>query len=415
MKARGMVKVIGVFGPAVLVSVELFDPASIVTSTISGALFGFSILWAAFYSGMLLIAVQETSARLGVVTGKTLAENVYERYRKGYSYLFFSAFLFLDLGTMTAEMIGLSLAISFFTGLPYAIAIVISIIITAFLAIFFAYALLEKVIMFLVFAIFIAFAYFLFALHIPPGTILYHSLVPSLDPSSFFAAEAIFGSTIMPTYVILHSGLVSEKGWAHDHHKPVDSALRDQAANVKSERTDSVMSLFIGTALNLMIISTAAVLLSGRSVDSFFAIAYPFSHQLGTTGILLFTVAFACAGIAAVITVGLGSTYNTLGFLGYKERFKRKRFRSVFIVWLLITAVAAFFLPNPIFIMVLTQYLNAVFLPVVLVPLLTLTRDSSLMGPYRIRTGMVIVLCAIIAITTTLFAVYLGSFLLGTL
>jgi NRAMP (natural resistance-associated macrophage protein)-like metal ion transporter len=69
--------IISLFGPAVLISVELFDPASIVAATASGAAFGFEVLWAAFHSGILLIGIQEISARLVVFTGKTLAENIH--------------------------------------------------------------------------------------------------------------------------------------------------------------------------------------------------------------------------------------------------------------------------------------------------------------------------------------------------
>lgn len=408
MRVRDVIRAISVLGPAVLVSVELFDPASIVTSTASGSAFGFTILWAAFYSGMLLIVIQEASARLGVMTGKTLAENIYQRYGRRSSFLFFLASLFLDLGTLTAEVMGLSLAISFLSGLPYPAAVLVSVLVTAFLASFFSYHLLEKVIMVLVIAIFLAYGYFLLVLNIPLGTIVFHSLVPSLDLHSFFSAEAIIGATIMPTYVILHSGLVYEKGWIHDHHKPIDELMGDRTSHVASERIDSVVSLVMGTILNIMIIAIAAVLLSGRSVDSFLGIAYPFYDRLGTPGLVLFAVTFAFAGIAAVVTVGLGSVYNTLGFLGFEETLAKRRFKLVFILWLVIAAAASL-LPNPVHIMVFTQYLNAALLPVILAPLLLLTMDASLMGNYRLGKGMIIIISLTILLTALLFLASLGS------
>ena len=85
MNLKQVLTIISVFGPAVLVSVELFDPASIVAATAAGAAVGFAVLWAAFYSGVLLIGIQEISARLGVVTGKTLAENIHQRFGPRYS------------------------------------------------------------------------------------------------------------------------------------------------------------------------------------------------------------------------------------------------------------------------------------------------------------------------------------------
>ena len=413
MRVRDVVRTISILGPAVLVSVELFDPASIVTSTASGSAFGFTILWAAFYSGLLLIVIQEAGARLGVITGKTLAENIYQRYGRRSSFLFFAASLFLDFGTMTAEVMGLSLAISFLSGVPYPAAVLVSALITAVLASFFSYHLLERIIMFLVLAIFLAYGYFLFALNIPIGTIVFHSVVPSLDPRSFFSAEAIIGATIMPTYIILHSGLVCEKGWIHDHHKPIDKLMGEETEHVACERIDSVFSLFMGTILNIMIIASAAVLIAGRSVNSFLDIAYPFFDRLGTPGLVLFAVTFIFAGIAAVITLGLGSVYNTLGFLGFDERLAKRRFKLVFILWLAIAAAASF-LPNPVQIIVLTQYLNAALLPFILAPLLLLTMDAKLMGSYRLGKGMIIIISLTILLTAFLFLGSLGS-LLGIL
>jgi len=82
---KQVITIISVFGPAALVSVELFDPASIVAATAAGAAVGLAVLWATFYSGILLIWIQEISARLGVVTRKTLPENMHQRFGPDYS------------------------------------------------------------------------------------------------------------------------------------------------------------------------------------------------------------------------------------------------------------------------------------------------------------------------------------------
>ena len=214
---KRVLTIISVFGPAVLVSVELFDPASIVAATAAGAAVGFAVLWAAFYSGVLLIGIQEISARLGVVTGKTLAENIHQRFGPHYSFPLFTISMFLNLATLTAEIMGLSLALSFLFKIAYPVAIAISILLNIILVYLTSYDKLEKILIILVTAIFLSYVYFLFSLHANFGTIIYNSLVPSLKANSFYYAEAIVGASITPTYVILHSGLVYEKGWAHHH------------------------------------------------------------------------------------------------------------------------------------------------------------------------------------------------------
>jgi manganese transport protein len=189
---------LGVFGPAILVSVELFDPASIVAATAAGASVGLAVLWAAFYSGIMLIVIQEISARLGVVTGKTLAENIRERYGKNFSQILFIPSIFLDLSTLTAEVMGLSLAVSFFFKEPYAIAMIVSVLLTTVLFNIGSYSILEKIIMFLVTTIFLIYFYFLLYTNLPLSSIIVNSIVPSFSGGSFYYAEAIIGASIMP-------------------------------------------------------------------------------------------------------------------------------------------------------------------------------------------------------------------------
>jgi manganese transport protein len=253
LNLRKTAELLSVVGPAVLISVELFDPASIVTSTAAGAKLGFEILWAAFYSGLLLIVIQEISARVGVVTGRTLAENIRKRYGRLYALLLFFPSLFLDLSTLTAEVIGLSMSLSFLLNMPYALSVVLSVLLANVLANLGSYSRLEKVIMLLVTGIFIAYLYFVFELNIPLSGLVVGSIVPTLDPKSFYYAEAIIGASIMPTYVLLHSGLVYEKGWVHRHQKDVEDLIEGEQKAVRSERVDSIFSLLMGTVLNIVI------------------------------------------------------------------------------------------------------------------------------------------------------------------
>lgn len=402
MSLRKLVTTLSMIGPAVLVSVELFDPASIVTATASGATFGFEILWAAFYSGILLLIIQEISARLGVVTGKTLAENIHQMYGKRYSFLLFMISIFLDFSTLTAEIMGLTLVTSFSFKIPYSLGVVASILVCVFLVYFTSYGILEKAVMLLVTVIFLTYLYFVFALNIPLENVVYNSLVPSFNTNSFYYAEAIIGAAIMPTYIILHSGLVYEKGWAHHHEKSVEELIGHEDKHITSEKIDSVFSISLGTILNIVVIASAAVLIKGAQVNEFVDIAHPFYFKLGSLGLTLFAVAFACAGISAIITVGLGSVYNTFGFLGFEERIKKRRFKIAFIIWLLIAGIASL-LPNQIQIMVFTQYLNGALLPLVIIPLLLLARNERIMGKNKLGKATTLSGVVAVIITTSLF------------
>jgi manganese transport protein len=408
MNIRNTIRALSIVGPAVLISVELFDPASIVTSTAAGAAHGYGVLWAAFYSGILLIVIQGVSARLGVVTGKTLAENIHYTYGKFYSIVLLVVSIFLDFATLTAEVIGLSLAISFIFKIPYPLGVIASILITVLLVYFSPYDKLEKVIMLLVTIIFFAYLYFIFTLNIPLDKLAYNLLIPSLNTNSFYYAEAVIGASIMPTYITLHSGLVYEKGWAHHHDKSIEELVEceDKVESkekcVTNARVDSIFSLLMGTILNIVIIATAAVLLRGKEVNSFLDIAFPFYSKLGNIGLSIFALAFICAGIAAITTVGLASVYNMFGYLGFKERLNKRRFRLLFILWVIIAGVGSF-LPNQIDIMVFTQYLNGALLPFIIIPLILLTRDKNIMGKFKLGNTMTVLALATVLVTTLLF------------
>ena len=409
MSLKQVITIISIFGPAVLVSVELFDPASIVAATAAGAAVGLAVLWAAFYSGILLIGIQEISARLGVVTGKTLAENIHQRFGPRYSRPLFILSMFLNLATLTAEIMGLSLALSFLFKIAYPLAVLISILLNIILVYFTAYDKLEKILIILVTAIFLSYVYFLFSLHANFGAIVYNSLVPSLKANSFYYAEAIVGASITPTYVILHSGLVYEKGWAHHHEKGVEDLIKEDKT-VRDERVDSFVSILMGTILTIIIMASAALLIRGKSVTSFADIAAPFSIKFGLVGVDVFAVAFAFAGILAVVTVGLGTVYSAFGFLGLESRIKARRFRLVFIFALIISAIFAF-IPNQIQVMVFTQYLNGLLPPFILIPLVIITRNKDLMGKYRLGKATLALALATIVITTVLFIASIVSML----
>ncbi|MGD0056477.1 MAG: divalent metal cation transporter [Methanomassiliicoccales archaeon] len=159
--------------------------------------------------------------------------------------------------------------------------------------------------------------------------------------------------------------------------------LVERRKSVTKARIDSVLSILTGTVLNVVVIAIATILIKGKPVSGFLDIAAPFHDRFGSIGLTLFAIAFACAGISAVVTVGLGSVYNASGFLGYHGRITKRGFRLAFVLALTVAGVASL-LPNQIQIMVFTQYLNGALLPFIVIPLMFLTKDKSVMGEHRL-------------------------------
>ena len=180
--------------------------------------------------------------------------------------------------------------------------------------------------------------------------------------------------------------------------------------SVRDERVDSFVSILMGTILTIIIMASAALLIGGKSVNSFADIAAPFTIKFGLVGVEIFAIAFAFAGILAVVTVGLGTVYSAFGFLGLESRIKERRFRFVFVLALVISAIFAF-IPNQIQVMIFTQYLNGLLLPFILVPLVIITRNKELMGKYKLGKATLTLAVATIVITTILFIASIASLL----
>jgi manganese transport protein len=165
---------------------------------------------------------------------------------------------------------------------------------------------------------------------------------------------------------------------------------------------DSIFSILIGTILNIVIIAIAANLLQGKEITSFLAIAYPFYVKLGNIGLSIFALAFICAGIAAITSVGLASVYNMFGYLGFRERLNKRRFRLLFVIGVIIAGVGAL-LPNQINTIVFTQFLNGALLPFIIIPLILLTTNKNVMGKFKLGKPTTILALITVVITTLLF------------
>jgi len=253
-----------ILGPGLITGAADDDPSGIATYSQAGAQFGYGQLWTALYQIPLLIAVQETCARIGAVTGQGLAGVVKENYSK--KLLVVVVFLVLAANTINigADIGAVASAAQLIVPLPFVVIAFTTALIVLFMEIFFTYKTYAKFLKLLSLAL-LSYVATAFMVREPWGEILHYTLIPHLEFSfSFlFIVTGVFGTTISPYMFFWQtSGEVEEErvqkmGYTADC-KPrlTENFLR----NLKIDNTVGMIASEV--AQWFIIVTTATVLFS---------------------------------------------------------------------------------------------------------------------------------------------------------
>jgi manganese transport protein len=384
-------------GPAVLVSVGYMDPGNWGTDLQAGAMFRYDLLWVVALSSVMAIFMQVCAARLGVVTGKDLAQACRDYYP---AWTRWPNWLFCELAIAAcdlAEVVGSALAIHLLFGIPLLWAVLI----TAFDVLLLlalqglGMRLIEAVVLVLVATIGVCFYIELFVLpqthpdFVEMGNALLRPRLTSAD--MVYVAIGIIGATVMPHNLYLHSALVQSRQIGRDE-KSVRGAIRFNTL-------DSVVALSIAFLINAAILVLAATVFHGRDGmtlpggeavafdkdTDWLPVAYlTLSPLLGMAAAsTLFAVALLASGQSSTITGTLAGQVVMEGFLRWRVRPWVRR---------LITRLAAI-VPAVVLIglrghgsitdlVILSQVVLAMQLPFAMFPLLHFTSSRKFMGKY---------------------------------
>ena len=212
------------FGPAFVASIAYIDPGNFVANIDGGSRFGYKLLWVLLWSNLMAILVQYLSAKLGIVTGRTLPQNCRDHFSRPTTILLWIAAEISAIATDLAEFLGAALGFYLLfgpalmsRGLSHTAVMLTAGIVTA-IAVYLILALelwgfrfLEYGIMAFVFVIGVCYAFEVFLVHPDWHQVAFHTLVPMIDRKSAYVAVAMLGATVMPHVVYLHSGLVQPR------------------------------------------------------------------------------------------------------------------------------------------------------------------------------------------------------------
>ncbi|GAB5053862.1 Nramp family divalent metal transporter [Pediococcus parvulus] len=382
-------------GPGVLVSVGYMDPGNWITSISGGAQFKYRLISVILISSLIAMLLQAMAARLGIVTGRDLAQLTREKTSKLGGIILFIITELAIMATDIAEIIGSGIALELLFGFP----LIVGIIITAFdvllllLLMKLGFRKIEAIVATLVAVILFVFLYeVILAQPNVPEILL--GFVPGKDiianKSMLYIGLGIVGATVMPHNLYLGSSISQTRNFDRNDRKSVRSAIRYTVA-------DSNMQLTMAFVVNCLLLILGAALFFGTNSDlGRFVDLY---NALGNSKIvgavaspalsMLFAVALLSSGQSSTITGTLSGQIIMEGFIRLRMPLWAQRLLTRLLAIIPVLGFAIYYHGNESQIenlLTFSQVFLSVALPFAMIPLIIFTGSKKLMGEFANRT-----------------------------
>jgi manganese transport protein len=392
-------------GPAFLVSVGYMDPGNWATDIDAGARFGYKLLWIILVSNIIAIIMQTLAAKLGIATGKDLAQNCKDRYSKPVNYgLWFTAETAM-IATDFAEFMGSAIAIKLLFNIPLLHATIITgIDVVLILALQrYGFRWVETAIIMFVATIMFCYVIELFFAQPEWSQIPGGLLVPSINSSSILVAIGILGATVMPHNLYLHSNIIQTRFLFKTDNLAVKKKVLGFA------KLDNVIALNMAFFVNaaILVMSAAAFGSRGLEVAEIEKAHITLEYLFGASAALVFAIALLASGISSSTTGTMAGQVVMEGFLNIKIRpwLRRIILRAIVMVPAIVAIAIGI---DPLRMLVLSQVVLSFQLPFAIVPLLVFTSDKKLMGSFANRKWVAAIgaVCAVIIIALNIYLLY---------
>lgn len=388
---------LAVLGPGIIVNMVDTDAGGIATYSVSGARYGYNLLWILTLTAVFLALIQEVIVRLGTVTGRGLSALIRERFSLRMTALVMLALLFTNFANTVSNFAGLAASMQLF-GVPSWIAVPPLAILIWWLVVKGTYKRVEKV--FLVVSL-VYIAYFISAfLAGPDWSEVGRSLVvPKLSMETPYLVLAVtnIGTTIAPWMLFYQQSSIVDKGL--------------DAEKMKYERADTLVGVFFAIAVGMFIIICCAAAffykpgIGAINISSAEEAAAGLAPVAGTYASYLFGFGLFAASLFAASILPLTTAYTVCEAFGWEATIDRpyQEAPQFYLTYTLFIAGSALLVMIPrinlVFIMVASQTLNGILLPVIVTFMMILANDRELMGEYtngpRFNTVMWVVVAVL--------------------
>ncbi len=371
-------------GPGMLVTAAFIGPGTITTCTLTGANFGFALLWGLVFSIIATIVLQEMSARLGIIGKLGLGEALRKQFNNpiakyGAIILVLSAILIGNAAYETGNILGASLGMIEISGIEkinignHSFSIWGPIIgLCAFLILQLGtYKSLERIIITLVMVMSVSFITTAFIIQPNFLNIFKGLFTPTIPSEAIYMLIGLIGTTVVPYNLFLHASTVQEK-W-------------NKSSDIPKARTDLFFSVILGGLISMAIVITSASAFYGteKEIKGAADLASQLKPLLGNWAGIFMSVGLFAAGISSAITAPLAAAYATSGILGFKSDLTSIKFKLVWQFILLIGIIFSAIGYSPIKVIVFAQFTNGILLPFIAIYLLIIMNSSKVLGIYK--------------------------------
>jgi manganese transport protein len=377
-RGGGVRSILPFAGPAIVASVAYMDPGNFATNIEAGAKYSYNLLWVVVFANAVAMLFQALSAKLGIVTGRNLAELSREHFPRPVVWGMWVVSEIAAMATELAEFIGGAIGISLLLHLPLIGSMAITALVT--------YAILtlqrtgfrplELLIGSLIAVIGISYFVELLVAHPNWPAVAYHSVVPHFDGTdAVMLASGIVGATVMPHAIYLHSGLTQARIVARDND--------ERRKLIRFSNREVVAALGVAGVINMaMVVMAAAVFHDGlhdgvADIESAYRTLVP---VLGIGAAGIFLLSLIASGVSS-------SVVGTMAGQVIMQGFVRRRIP----LWIrrLVTMAPAFVVValgvNATHALIVSQVVLSLTLPVPMFALLILTRRNDIMGSFANR------------------------------
>ncbi len=399
---------LAILGPGMIAANAGNDASGIATYSSVGAAYGYSMLWAFVPMMIALIVVQEMCVRMGVVTGQGLADLIRERFGVRWTAVIMLSLLIANTGVIISEFIGIAQASELFEVSRY-ITIPVAALLVWWLVVRGSQRRVETVflLMSLVFLCYIASAF----LSKPDWAAAGRGFIAphiSTDQFYLFALVAMIGTTITPFMQVYVQSSIVEKGL--------------DAEELRIARADVIVgTVFAGLIAVAIVISTAATLNANgvTDLDKAATAAEALAPIAGIYAKYLFAVGLVGAAMLAMGVLPLATAFSLSEALGFEKGISRSfREAPIFVgifTSLLAIGSAVALIPGitQIELLLFTQCVNGLLLPVLLFAILKLANDETVMGEHRNHRLLNLLGFTIASVVSLLSLILIGKTILG--
>ncbi|MCC6516899.1 MAG: Nramp family divalent metal transporter [Chitinophagales bacterium] len=381
---QGWRKLLAFAGPGLMVAVGYMDPGNWATDIAGGSSFGYTLLSVILISNVFAILLQHLCVKLGVVTGRDLAQACKDSYSKPVSFLLWIICEIAIAACDLAEVIGSAIAINLLFGIPLTVGIIITILDVLVLLMLqnkgFRY--LEAFVGSLIFIIFCCFAYELFMAK-PAFAAVMNGLLPTTEiltnADMLYIAIGILGATVMPHNLYLHSSIVQTRNFERNDE--------GKKMAIKYATIDSTASLLMAFFINaaILILAASAFHYNGHKEvadihDAYKLLEPVLGVKMAST---LFAIALLASGQNSTLTGTLAGQIVMEGFLNIRLKPWLRRLITRLIAVVPALIVSIIYGENGTGkLLVLSQVILSVQLSFAVIPLLQITSNKTKMAQF---------------------------------